>query len=293
MSNEVQVHGQMDGLMPVAVRDKMQLANIIAKSGIAPRSLDTPEKVYIALQWGHELGLSPMAAVNNINAINGKVTMSADLMMGLCMSHPQYAGKDEQVTGDGENLKARVVIRRRHGDIVDEHVGEFSWREAVAAGLTSNDVWKKYAKRMVAHRARAFAARNAFPDVLAGLYTHEEVESIPPEEPRGQRNVTPPPTEPEPPAGPTEEELDALEKQLIKEVDDAKMDGLIDDDQRQTIRTKLTEAREKGALPGYTEKVRGRLAAIRAELNADHSGAEPEEEATKEAEPEEAELDIY
>ena len=52
--------------------------------------------------------------------------------------------------------------------------GRFSMADAKRAGLASKDVWKSYPRRMLQMRARGFALRDAFPDVLRGLVTAEE-----------------------------------------------------------------------------------------------------------------------
>jgi len=55
----------------------------------------------------------------------------------------------------------------------------FSVEDAKRAGLWQKPgPWTDYPKRMLAMRARAFALRDAFPDVLAGLYLREEIEPV-------------------------------------------------------------------------------------------------------------------
>jgi hypothetical protein len=46
----------------------------------------------------------------------------------------------------------------------------------VKAGLWTKTVWASYPKRMLKYRARAYALRDIFPDVLEGLYLKEEIE---------------------------------------------------------------------------------------------------------------------
>ena len=44
--------------------------------------------------------------------------------------------------------------------------------------------WTQYPERMLEHRARGFALRDAFADKLRGVITTEEARDIPAEEPR-------------------------------------------------------------------------------------------------------------
>ena len=56
----------------------------------------------------------------------------------------------------------------------------FSVADAKAAGLWGKQgPWSQYPKRMLAMRARGFALRNAFADVLRGLVTAEEAQDYP------------------------------------------------------------------------------------------------------------------
>lgn len=162
-------------IMPGSFDMRMKVAQHLAASGLTG-TLKTKEQVFLALQMGAELNLTPMAAIRSIHVISGKPTLSADLMIGLIMKHPQFAGIS-QIDGD---KSAKTTIKRKFpGGAVSEFTGEFSIAEAQAAGLiTQGGNWQKYPKQMLRHRADTFAARRAFPDLLAGLYTTEEMQSV-------------------------------------------------------------------------------------------------------------------
>lgn len=152
--------------------DQMKMAEVMAKSGLLPKALDTKEKVFIALQWGVELGLTPMAAATNIAVINGKPTLSADIMHAIVRNNPEYAGaewkkQDEQA--------AEVLVKRKNANMTETFQGYYDIEMAKRANLLSKDNWRAYPARMLKHRALSFALRDAFPDVLAGLYSPEEL----------------------------------------------------------------------------------------------------------------------
>ena len=165
---------RFDNLMPVALRDKYFLAEQLVKSGIIPNSINTPQKAMAILQMGHELGLSPMVALNNISVVNGRATLGADLIVAIIMKHPDYDGMEIK----GDDKQCTVSIRRRAGEKIDTFTGSFSMDDAARAGLTTKDSWKKYPQRMLKHRAISYAARDAFPDALAGVLMPEEMETI-------------------------------------------------------------------------------------------------------------------
>jgi hypothetical protein len=63
-------------------------------------------------------------------------------------------------------------------------VGRFSVADAKRAGLWGKSgPWTQYPRRMLQLRARGFALRDAFPDVLKGLVTAEEAQDYPANEP--------------------------------------------------------------------------------------------------------------
>ena len=176
-------------MMPQSYEAKYKMAGILCKSGLIPQGLNTPEKVYVALQWGHELGLTPMVAVNNVAVINGKPTLSADIMAAVVKRSPEYGGI-RWVKNTYEEAEC-VITRILPNGTKEEMTSRFTIQDARNAGLAGRDVWKKYPKRMLKHRCLSYGLKDVFPDLLAGLYTPEEMESVePPSQPK-ERNVTP------------------------------------------------------------------------------------------------------
>jgi hypothetical protein len=62
-------------LTPHTFAEAVQFANMIAKSTLVPQEYrGKPENIFLALQLGAEIGLSPLQAVQNIAVINGRPT---------------------------------------------------------------------------------------------------------------------------------------------------------------------------------------------------------------------------
>jgi len=196
MSNELKVIEETNpievgtvgvGGMPVSFGNKYQMAKVLCSSGLLPSGLNTPEKVTIALQWGFELGLSPMVAVNNIAVVNGKPTMSIDMLHAIARRSPEYAGCKWVVQ---DEHRAECIIYRKTANYTEEVRGIYTEDMARDAGLLGKDNWKKYKARMLKHRALGYGLRDAFPDVLAGIYQPEEMEDVPTEK-NVIKNITP------------------------------------------------------------------------------------------------------
>lgn len=192
MSNEIMEVNE--NLMPQTLKGKYEMAGVLARSGLIPKGLDTAEKVFVALQWGHELQLSPMVAVNNIAVINGKPTLSADIMSAVVKRSPEYGGVEWIKNSDTEaECKITRILPNGKTETV---TSRFSIEDAKKAGLTNKQIWQQYPRRMLKHRCLSYGLKDLFPDILAGLYTPEEMEST--IEPAQQtetapmeRNVTP------------------------------------------------------------------------------------------------------
>lgn len=156
-------------LTPTTLAEAMDLAKLVAFSGMVPKQFEErPGAVLVAMQMGAELGLSPMASLQNIAVVNGRPTVWGDACLAIVTSHPECLDVVE-TEGDGF---AKCTVRRR-GRAPVERV--FSVEDAKRAGLWGKQgPWTQYPKRMMQMRARGFALRDAFPDALRGIVSTEE-----------------------------------------------------------------------------------------------------------------------
>lgn len=175
MSNEIVI--QNGALTPRNFEGLYRLATIMSASGMMPKGMDRPESVFVAVQMGLEVGLSPMQAVQNIASINGRPTIWGDAMLGLVRSSGLLEAIKEEFSGEGEHTEAVCHVWRKGED--DPTVGRFSVQDAKRAQLWGKaGPWTQYPRRMLQMRARAFALRDKFPDVLKGLHAREEMEGV-------------------------------------------------------------------------------------------------------------------
>ena len=164
--------GQIVAIIPENVEEAFRLAQAVHKSGMAPKDLNSAEKINVAILTGLELGLPPMQALNRIAVINNRPSLWGDAVPALLLS--KGFRLKETITGEGDKRTATCTVRRPDGD---EITRTFSVVDAKQAGLWSKPgPWKQYPDRMLQMRARGFAARDGAADVLAGLYLREEIE---------------------------------------------------------------------------------------------------------------------
>lgn len=158
--------------------EMMAMANELAKSKIVPMAyIGNPAGVFAAIQYGSELGVPPMTSLQNVAVINGRPTLGADLSLGIAMRHPDWAGYS--VKWDDKTEAAITTVRRRNKitGAIDEFTNTFSMADARRAGLVKpGGAYEKWPKRMLKHRATQFSLRDAFADVLHGLYDPSEMD---------------------------------------------------------------------------------------------------------------------
>jgi hypothetical protein len=173
MTNLIPLRGgnAIQAIIPQDVEQVFRLATAISKSGLAPSTMKDPEKLVVAIMHGLEIGLPPMQAVQKIAVINGRPALWGDAVPALLWSK---GFKIEEGVADGI---ATCTIIRPDGTRITR---TFTETEAKKAGLLGKPgPWQQFPQRMLAMRARAFAARDGAADALSGLYVAEELADSP------------------------------------------------------------------------------------------------------------------
>ena len=167
------------GLALATFDDAFRFAKMVAASDFAPKDFrGKPESCLLAIQHGSEVGLSPMQSLQSIACINGRPSVWGDAALALVIGSPVCEYVRETVDGDGDSMVATCEAKRRGYD--KPTVVRFSVADAKKAGLWGKQgPWASYSRRMLQMRARGFALRDTFPDILRGLVTAEEAQDYP------------------------------------------------------------------------------------------------------------------
>jgi hypothetical protein len=190
MTNIITTQG--NGFAPATIDEAMRLADTLSRSSMVPRAYQgKPEDILVATIWGKEIGLATLQALQNIAVINGKPSVYGDAAMALVQASAVCEDVQEYFEGEGTPNPVAVCVAKRRGR--KEVIAKFSVEDAKRAGLWGKPgPWQAYPKRMMQMRARGFALRDAFPDVLKGLITAEEAQDYPDEaKPRQAKDITP------------------------------------------------------------------------------------------------------
>lgn len=185
---------QQFDLSPQTFEQALIFADYLAASDMVPKVYrGRPGDCLIAMQWGYEIGLKPLQALQSIATINGKPGLFGDAGKAILLSQGCIIEEDDiaviKQTGMG---RCKIT---RPGRPPTERT--FSVNDAETAGLWKKEgPWKTYPWRQMAWRAFWFAARDAASDLLRGLSGAEELADYQPDAKSAA------PTEPPPPSGP-------------------------------------------------------------------------------------------
>src|SRR3990167_8130183 len=181
--------------LPQTWSELYNYAKEISQTDFVPNDLrGKPGSVLAAWQFGPEIGLAPMAALQSIAVINGRPSLWGDGALAIVRSNPlceyihDLAPDQALEKGYGEcTVKRRddeVPITRRFTKAMAEQAGLWGGKSK-DPDKKKFEPWFLYPGRMLQMRARAWAMRDAIPEALRGISIREEVEDIEP------RDVTP------------------------------------------------------------------------------------------------------
>lgn len=169
------------GLDPRSMKD----ARILAKDMYDSRlfsAYGTPQAVLSTVMVGRELGLPAMASLRCIHVIEGKHGLAASLMValvlrsGLAEYFEPISFSETEATYETKRKGARNPVKLTH-----------TFEMALKAWPKTNKDWEqkfqasgwgRHTTDMLVARATSRLARMVYPDLLAGLYTPEELAEI-------------------------------------------------------------------------------------------------------------------
>ena len=138
----------------------------------------TPQAVLSTVLLGRELGMPAMASLRSIHIIEGKHSLSAELMVALVLK----SGMAEYFRLVETTDKVCTYETKRQGSdkpqslsYTIEQAEQADLLKPSRSGKLTN--WQKMPKQMLRARCKSELARLEYPDLtaLAGLYTPEEL----------------------------------------------------------------------------------------------------------------------
>jgi hypothetical protein len=151
----------------------VELSDIIAGTEFVPTALrDKPPAVAACILAGRELGIGPMTALGHLHVIEGRPSMSAQLMRALVLR----AGHELRIISSS-SVECTIAGRRRESDRnLPVPSVTYTIDDARRAKLDGKPNWSRYPRAMLLARATGELCRGIFADVIGGMpYTAEEV----------------------------------------------------------------------------------------------------------------------
>ncbi len=164
---------QQFDLSPQTFDQALQFSEYLAASEMVPKAYrGKPGDCLIAMQWGMEIGLKPLQALQSIATINGKPGLFGDAGKAILLAAGCEIDEDDMAIVR-TNGYARCKITRPGRKPTER---TFSEADAATANLWGKEgPWKTYPYRQMMWRAFWFAARDAASDLLRGLNGAEEL----------------------------------------------------------------------------------------------------------------------
>ncbi len=146
-------------------------ARALFKSGLFPQTKNE-FGAYAIIEYGFELGIPPMTALQTMAMISGKICMAGQMMLSIALRN----GLEYKILKDSVE-ECQVHLKFKN----NEYTSSFTIAEAKQAGVYRQDSgWTKYPKDMLFWRAITRGLRRVCPDLILGLYAKEELEGAPP-----------------------------------------------------------------------------------------------------------------
>jgi hypothetical protein len=160
-------------LTPQDVGEAQSMAETLSQSSLVPEAFrKKPSDTYMAITYGMELGMPPVTSLMSIAVIKGKPTLYAHAMVALVLN----SEKAEYFHCVESDAKHAIYETKRKGSPTARRY-EFNETMAKAAGLLGGN-YSKYGQQMYEARAKAYLAKDVYPDVLHGMMSAEEAQEV-------------------------------------------------------------------------------------------------------------------
>ncbi len=158
-------------LEPRSMREVKVIATDIHNSRLFMGAFGNPQAVMTTLLAGRELGLQTMASLRGIHIVEGRPTLSAQLMVALIMKSGQAVYfRPVSISATEATFETLRVGEEKPFSLT--HTIEMATR----AGLVKpKSNWEKTPEDMLVARCTSRLARLKYADILFGLYTPEEM----------------------------------------------------------------------------------------------------------------------
>ena len=149
--------------------DMLRVAQTLIQSGFLPPQIKTPAQAVAIIMKGRELGIPEMQALSQINIIQGKPALAAELMLALAATRSGVVAEEIESSDSVCILKFSRPGRKPHTE-------SFTIEDAKKLGIAGKDNYSKQPRVMLRWRCVSAGVRFYCPEALGGAsYTPEEL----------------------------------------------------------------------------------------------------------------------
>lgn len=163
-------------------QEVVSFAEVMHQSGLFPDVKSAAQGV-VKIMAGKELNIGPMTSLTKINVVEGKVSLSGDLIASIIKANPDWDYKVMEFSA------TMCRIRFSHRGEPQEPDITYSWEDATKAKLTGKFNYQQHPRNMLFFRAIALGAKLHCPHLLGST---SDVEESPTYEEGGEVVVTGP-----------------------------------------------------------------------------------------------------
>ena len=162
--------------LPTSMGEAMEIAKLMAGGNFVPKHLrGAPGDCLAVVMQSARWGMDPFAVGNKTYFVNDRMAYEAQLVNAVVNSSNVLDGRLKvEWSGEGNSLKC-LVSGRIKGD------PDIKTREVKLANIKTRNspLWQSDPEQQIAYFATRAWARLHAPEVLLGVYTPDEIESIP------------------------------------------------------------------------------------------------------------------
>jgi len=169
IEDKIVVKKEEDKAIVPSAQNLLLLSDALHQSGMFP-NVRSKFGALAIIEYGRELGLQPVIALQTMSVISGKICIEAKAMLAMAQKN---------------GVKHEIIEKTKEGSRVqftkpgsDPYTETFSIDDAEKLGFLKKDNWKMYPEEMCFWRCIAKGLRAYAPDAILGLYSREEMLDI-------------------------------------------------------------------------------------------------------------------
>ncbi len=182
-NNEVSIFNADSMAMLVKFADLMASASVAVPDHLKGKPADCMAIAMQSAQWG----MNPYAVAQKTHIVNGKLGYEAQLVSAVIGSSKAIQGRFKyKFVGEWSNFKVGNAASEKGlgvqcGAILAGE-DEITWGHVIYLEhitIRNSPLWKTNPQQQISYLATKYWARIYTPDVILGVYTHEELEDAP------------------------------------------------------------------------------------------------------------------